>query len=80
MQRKKTREEISNQFYLCKRDIRNLFRISDKRTDRIFKLAEKIDIDELGDYRVEPLKVRMTSVCKVTGISLNLMKQQAKEK
>ena len=78
MQRKKTKDEISSQFYLCKRDIRNLFEIGDARTNRIYQLAEQIDIDELGEYRVEPLKVRMTSVCKVTGISLNMIKKQVK--
>ena len=77
-QRKKTREEISNQFYLSKTDISTLFKIGDARTQKIYKLAEQIDNDDLGDYRIEPTKVRMTSVCKVTGISLNLLKQQAK--
>ena len=77
-QRKKTREEISNQYYLSKTDILILFRVGDSKMNRIYKLAEEIDIKDLGEYRVEPLKVRMASVCKATGISLNMIKQQAK--
>lgn len=79
MMRVKTRKEISGQLYLNKADIRKLLDVSQTSANRIYKLAEKIDTEELKDFRVEPTKVRITSISKVTGISVNLMKKQAEE-
>ena len=79
MQRKKTKQEIISQFYLGKRDIRTLFKLSDKKANNLYDIAEKIDIEELGEYRIEPMKVRLTSVCKATGISLNVLQKLVKE-
>lgn len=77
---RKTRQQIANQLYLTKTDIRKLLGVSQPSANRIYKLAEKIDAEELKEFRVEPTKVRITSISKVTGISVNLMKKQAEDK
>lgn len=79
MMRVKTRKEIARQQYLNKRDIQRLLLVSQTKAVRIYNLAEKIDMEDLKEYRIEPTKVRITSVSKVTGISVNLMKKQAEE-
>ena len=79
MMRVKTRKEIARQQYLNKRDIQRLLLVSQTKSVRIYNLAEKIDMEDLKEYRIEPTKVRITSVSKVTGISVNLMKKQAEE-
>ena len=77
MQRLKTREEISRQVYLNKADIKMLFGITDTPAGRIYDLAEKLDIEQLGKFRVEFAKVRITSACKVSGITLQTLQRQA---
>lgn len=79
MMRVKTRKEIARQQYLNKRNIQRLLLVSQTKAVRIYNLAEKIDMEDLKEYRIEPTKVRITSVSKVTGISVNLMKKQAEE-
>lgn len=78
MIRTKTRQQIANQFYLTKTDIQRLLGVSQYKARQIYDLADGIDTEELK-YRVEPTKVRITSISKVTGISVNLMKKQAEE-
>ena len=78
MQFKKTRQQIANQLYLTKTDIQRLLGVSQYKARRIYDLANQIDAEDLK-YRVEPTKVRITSISKVTGISVNLMKKQAEE-
>ncbi|WP_102341274.1 hypothetical protein [Galactobacillus timonensis] len=75
---RKTRQQIANQLYLTKTDIQRLLGVSQYKARRIYDLADGIDTEELK-YRVEPTKVRLTSVSKVTGLSLNLIKKQAEE-
>lgn len=79
MRHTKTRKEIASQLYLTKTDIRRLLGVGQATANRIYKLAERLDIEALKDFRVEPTKVRITSVSKVTGISVNLMKKQVEE-
>ena len=74
----KTRQQIANQLYLTKTDIQRLLGVSQYKARRIYDLADGIDKDELK-YRIEPTKVRISSVSKATGISLNLIKKQAEE-
>ena len=74
----KTRQQIANQLYLTKTDIQRLLGVSQYKARRIYDLADGIDAEELK-YRIEPTKVRITSISKVTGISVNLMKKQAEE-
>jgi hypothetical protein len=78
MQFKKTRQQIASQLYLTKTDIQRLLGVSQQKAVRIYDLANQIDAEDLK-YRVEPTKVRITSISKVTGISVNLMKKQAEE-
>lgn len=78
MIRAKTRQQIANQLYLTKTDIQRLLSVSQYKARRIYDLADGIDAEELK-YRIEPTKVRITSISKVTGISVNLMKKQAEE-
>ena len=78
MIRTKTRQQIANQLYLTKTDIQRLLGVSQYKARRIYDLADEIDAEELK-YRIEPTKVRLTSVSKVTGLSLNLIKKQAEE-
>lgn len=75
---RKTRQQIANQLYLTKTDIQRLLGVSQQKAVRIYDLANQIDAEDLK-YRVEPTKVRITSISKVTGISVNLMKKQAEE-
>ena len=78
MSPRKTRQQIANQRYLTKTDIQRLLGVSQQKAVRIYDLANQIDTEDLK-YRVEPTKVRITSISKVTGISVNLMKKQAEE-
>lgn len=75
---RKTRQQIANQLYLTKTDIQRLLGVSQQKAVKIYDLANQIDAEDLK-YRVEPTKVRITSISKVTGISVNLMKKQAEE-
>lgn len=78
MIRVKTRQQIASQLYLTKTDIQRLLGVSQYKARRIYDLADEIDAEELK-YRIEPTKVRISSVSKATGISLNLIKKQAEE-
>lgn len=78
MQRTKSREEILAQPYLTKADIKKLLQIGYGSSVRVYKAAERLDIEQLREYRIEPRKVRITSVCKVAGISLNTLQKQIK--
>lgn len=75
MQKVKSREEIANQIYLNKADIRKLLGVSYNTAVRIYDYADKID-NELP-FRIEPAKVRITSVAKVVNMSLETLKKQA---
>jgi hypothetical protein len=75
MMLKKKREEIAHQIYLTKSDIRKLLNVSVATANRIYSFADEID-NEMK-YRVEPIKVRITSVSKVIGVSVESIKRQA---
>lgn len=74
----KTKQSILEQFYLSQTDIRILLSIGYKQADKLYDLANSIDEKELGEYRIEPNKVRITTVCKVTGFTLNTLQKQIK--
>ena len=78
MRRTKTREQIVQQPYLNITDIQRLFQCSQKKAKKIYSFADEIDRTELGKYRLEDAKVRITSVCKVTGITIALLLKQTK--
>lgn len=78
MQRTKSREEIFTQPYLTKTDIKKLLQVSQGKAVRIYRFAETIDNEFFKEFRIEPTKVRITSVCKVVGISLDTLQKQIK--
>lgn len=73
-----TREQISGMMYLKQTDIRILLDCSAAAARRIYQIADRVDNEELGDYRIEPRKVRMTSVCKVTKTNLQTINRLIK--
>ena len=75
MQRLKNRTEIANQTYLSKADIKKLLDVAPATAKRIYGYAN--EIDKKMKYRIEPRKVRITSVAEVVGLSLNTLKRQA---
>lgn len=75
MRKKRSREELISKPYLNITDISRLLDVSWAKADRIYCLADKIDFNELKDMRIEPTKVRITSVCKVIGMSLNTLRK-----
>lgn len=77
-QRIKTRGEIANQAFLTQADIAKLLDISRPAAKRICDYAR--EIDDKQKYVVEPVKVRITSVCKVAGLAINTIQKLAKEK
>lgn len=76
MKRRKTRLEIYQQAYLTKTDIRKLFLVSQPKAIRIYSLADTLDRTELGEYRIEPFKVRFKSAMKVTHTEPSLLLKQ----
>ncbi len=74
----KSREEILAQSYLNKSEISRLLDVPFKVAARIYGLADKIDQETLKEFRIYDTKVRITSVCKVAGISLNTLQKQIK--
>ena len=76
----KTVQDISNQAYLNIEDIRKLLQVGYAQAKKYYKFADEWDNEELGRYRVEGRKVRITSLCKVTGFSLNTLKKQAESR
>lgn len=78
MKRKKTRLEIYQQTYLTKTDIMKLFVVSQPAAVRIYSLADSVDRTELGEFRIEPFKVRFKSAMKVTHTEPSLLLKQIK--
>lgn len=64
VKRKHTREEIVDQCYLSIEDVRTLFEVGYKQARRIYEIADKIDAEQLKNWRIQDRKVRITSVCK----------------
>lgn len=75
MQRIKTFEEVAAQSFLNIADIQKLLGISYRSAKKAYALADQID-RELGEFRIEPHKVRMRSLMKVTGLDLNMIRKQ----
>lgn len=78
MQRIKTRDEICRQFYLSQADIRKLLLVGFAQSKRIYTFASEIDDKELAQWRIEPFKVRLTSVCRVIGTTVPALQKQIK--
>lgn len=77
MKQKRSREDTLKLVYLNTTDIMRLFEIGRDSAKKIYRIADGIDA-ELGQYRIEPRKVRMKSVLKATGTEYNLLAKQIK--
>ena len=77
-QRIKTRTEVANQAFLNQSDIAKLLDCSRPSAKRIYDYARQIDDEQ--KFIVEPVKVRITTVCKVVGLSLVTVQKIAKKK
>ena len=64
--------------YLNRTDIAVLLGIGDQKAGRLYKAADKIDAEQLASFRIEPHKVRTTTVCKLAGVNLKLLQMQIK--
>lgn len=74
----KTRMETLAKTYLNIADIQRLLCLSWAKAKLVYQMADEIDSEELGNFRIEPHKVRCTSVFKVTGTNFNLLQKQIK--
>lgn len=77
-ERVKTREELLTQAFLNRSEISKLLCVPYKAASKIYEMADKIDQECLKEFRIYDTKVRITSVCKVAGISLNTLQKQIK--
>lgn len=76
----KTREELLTEAYLCKSEIKRLLNVSTSVASKVFDLAHRTDLEDLGRPRMfyYGKKVRMKTVLKVTGTDFNLLTKQIK--
>ena len=72
----KTAADILTASYLNKSDIRKLFGVGQREAVKIYDLAFQLDKEQLGINQIYDYKVRITSVCKVTGIPLSVLHKQ----
>lgn len=72
--------EILNSPYVNKSEIRRLFGYSVQQSNRVFDLAQNIDIQRAGgiDKLIRTDKVTMRSVLKATGTDYSLLEKQIK--
>lgn len=78
MRRKYTRKEIASQAYLTQTDIMRLLDCTYGEARKVFQVADMIDNEKLGGYRIDDRKVRITSVCRACGIDLKHISQLIK--
>ena len=69
----KTRDELLAQAFLNRSEISSLLGVPYATASKIYALADRIDQEGLKEFRIYDTKVRITSVCKVAGISLNTL-------
>lgn len=80
MKRKKTTSEILASPYVTRAEMARLYGFSPSDTRKVYRMALEKDAADLGDRLIymHGEKVRMTSVCWVTGVSINqLIKQKS---
>lgn len=75
MKKKKTRYETSQQVYLNVTDIADHLGITWRKAKRVYEVCDRIDAVELASFRVEPKKVRITTVSEVTKLPLAQLKK-----
>ncbi len=74
-----TKQELIEKTFLNKTEIAKLFNVPLYVARKIFDNADKLDDEKFGNYRIYDSKVRLTSCCKVTGVSINQLKKQIGE-
>lgn len=75
MQKQRSRLETTYLTHLKKSDIKRLFNCTHTQAVKIYKLADMLDDQELGDARIETSKVRITSVCQAYGFTLEQLRK-----
>lgn len=78
MQRKKSRTELLGTVYLNISEIAILLDVPKAVARKIYVKSQAIDREQLGDFWVYENKVRIGSVTKVSGISLQTLERQIK--
>lgn len=76
----KTRAELLEEDYLCKKDIQILFRMSRTKAEQAFWAAHQRDEEQLGRSRMYYYgkKVSLKSALWAAGTDLNFMQKQIK--
>jgi len=75
----KTKREIMKSAYVTQTDIRTLLNCSQGTAHRLYGIADRIDAEMLGEWRIEPRKVRLKSLLKVAGIDYSFLERMAKD-
>lgn len=65
----KTKESIYKQYFLNIQDIQILFELSRPKAKQVFDYADELDQEKYQEYRIEPRKVSIDSICKVLKVS-----------
>ena len=74
MMRKKTRSDVAQQEYFNQADLMKLFGWSQNIAHRTFLQCDKWD-SEL-EFRVEPYKISMKSLCRATGLTRRQIRER----
>lgn len=74
-----TKKDLIEKSFLNKTDIARLFDVPRHIANKIYAQADKLDQAYFSEFRIYETKVRLTSCCKVTGITLNQLKKQISE-
>ena len=61
--------------YLNVTDIAHHLGISWRKAKRVYDECDRIEKEELASFRIEPRKVRITTVCRVAQVSLSDIKR-----
>lgn len=72
---KYSRRECLAKTDLNRTEIATLFRISRSNACRLFDEAEKLDIRDYA-YRIDDTRVKTSTVCKLTGVTINQLRIQ----
>lgn len=72
----KTNEELIGLYYLNINQVRKVFNLSYPKAKKVFDIANKIDSEELKEYRIEDKKVRMKTLLKIQHMSYQELKRK----
>ena len=76
--RAKTREELLSTSYLNATEIARLLDLPYRQANKVFKLSQKVDQEQLKGLLCYDNKVRFKTVLKVSGTDLNVLIRQIK--